>query len=49
MMLVPDVVAKRPEIAQAIITHRYPIEDAAEAFRVAAARNADAIKVGIES
>src|SRR4029077_11316342 len=37
-----------PEIAQTVITHRYPIEDAPEAFRAAAARNAGAIKVVIE-
>lgn len=43
-----SMLASRPEIAQAIITHRYQIEDAAEAFRVAAARNAGAIKVVIE-
>jgi len=45
---VASMLAKEPEIAQTIITHRYPIEDAAEAFRVAAARNAGSIKVVIE-
>ena len=30
------------------VTHRYPIDDAQEAFRVAAERNAGAIKVVIE-
>jgi len=45
---VASMLADRPEIAQTIITHRYPIEAAAEAFRVAAARNAGAIKVVIE-
>jgi threonine dehydrogenase-like Zn-dependent dehydrogenase len=45
---VASLLANRPEIAQTIITHRYPIEDAAEAFRVAAARNVGAIKVVIE-
>jgi len=45
---VASMLAKRPEVAQTIITHRYPMEDAAEAFRVAAARNAGAIKVVIE-
>ena len=45
---VASMLANRPEIAQTIITHRFPIEDAAEAFRVAAARNVGAIKVIIE-
>lgn len=45
---VAAMLAGRPEIAQTIITHRYPLEDAAEAFRVAAARDAGAIKVVIE-
>jgi len=45
---VASMLAKRPEIAQTVITHRYPIEDAAQAFRVAAARNAGSIKVVIE-
>lgn len=43
-----SMLAKRPEIAQAIITHRYPIDEAPEAFRVAAERGAGAIKVVIE-
>ena len=45
---VASMLAKKPEIAQTIITHRYPIEDAPEAFRAAAARNAGAIKVVID-
>ena len=45
---VASMLAKKPEIAQTVITHRYPIEDAPEAFRAAAARNAGAIKVVIE-
>jgi threonine dehydrogenase-like Zn-dependent dehydrogenase len=45
---VASMLAKKPEIAQTIITHRYPIDDAWEAFRVAAHRNAGAIKVVIE-
>jgi len=45
---VASMLADRPEIAQTIITHRYPIDDAPEAFRVAAARNAGALKVVIE-
>lgn len=45
---VAAMLASRPEIARTVITHRYPLEDAAEAFRVAAARDAGAIKVVIE-
>lgn len=43
-----SMLAKEPEIARTLITHRYPIEDAREAFRVAADRKAGAIKVVIE-
>jgi threonine dehydrogenase-like Zn-dependent dehydrogenase len=45
---VASMLAGRPEIAEILITHRYPIEDAPEAFRVAADRKAGAIKVVIE-
>jgi 2-desacetyl-2-hydroxyethyl bacteriochlorophyllide A dehydrogenase len=42
------MLAADPEIARALVTHRFPIEDAAEAFRVAGDRSAGAIRVVIE-
>jgi 2-desacetyl-2-hydroxyethyl bacteriochlorophyllide A dehydrogenase len=42
------ILASRPEIAPAIITHRFPLEAAAEAFRVAADRASGSIKVVLE-
>lgn len=40
--------ADNPEIAATVITHRYPLPEAAEAFRVAADRGSGAIKVVLE-
>ena len=42
------MLADEPEIPRALITHRFPIEDAVEAFRVAGDRAAGAIRVVIE-
>ncbi len=46
--LAAGMLAARPEIARSLITHRFPLQDAAEAFRVAADRESGAIKVVID-
>jgi len=43
-----DMLAADPEIARTLITHRFPIDDAPEAFRIATDRSAGAIRVVIE-
>jgi threonine dehydrogenase-like Zn-dependent dehydrogenase len=39
------LLAGNPAIAQTVITHRFPLDEAAEAFRVAGDRASGAIKV----
>jgi threonine dehydrogenase-like Zn-dependent dehydrogenase len=43
-----QLMARRPELADILITHRLPLDAAAEAFEVAADRKAGAIKVVLE-
>jgi threonine dehydrogenase-like Zn-dependent dehydrogenase len=42
------LLAVTPELAGAVVTHRFGLDDAPEAFRVAADRAAGAIKVVLE-
>ena len=42
------LLAARPELTEALVTHRFPLDDAVEAFRVSADRAAGAIKVVLE-
>jgi threonine dehydrogenase-like Zn-dependent dehydrogenase len=48
MQQAAELLAARPELAEMLITHRFPLDDAPEAFRVAADRGSGAIKVVVE-
>ena len=43
-----NMLAQRPELTESLITHRFPIEDAAEAFRVASDKSSGALRVVLE-
>ena len=45
---VADMLALRPELVQTLITHRFPIEDAQEAFRVARDKSKGVFRVVVE-
>ncbi len=42
------MLASKPDLVSTVITHRFPLEDAAEAFRVAGDRSAQAIRVVLD-
>jgi threonine dehydrogenase-like Zn-dependent dehydrogenase len=43
-----DLLATRPELSRALITHRFPIKDAVEAFRVAQDKSKGVFRVVVE-
>ena len=42
------MLADQPEVVDTVITHRFPLEDAVEAFRVAADKSSGAIRVVLQ-
>ena len=44
-----ELLASRPELVDTLITHRFPIDDAPEAFRVASDRSQGVFRVVVES
>jgi len=42
------LLAGSPDLVDTVITHRFPLEDAVEAFRVAADKRSRAIRVVLE-
>lgn len=43
-----QMLARKPDLVASLITHRFPIEDAPEAFRVAADKSTGSLRVVIE-
>jgi threonine dehydrogenase-like Zn-dependent dehydrogenase len=43
-----ELLASSPDLVDALITHRFPIEDAVEAYRVASDKSAGARRVIVE-
>ena len=46
---IAEMLAARPELVDTLITHRFPIDDAAEAFRVAPDRSQGVFRVVVHS